>query len=81
MKISVNVDCTPAEARVFLGLPDVSPVNDLIVAAMLERAKDNIDALSDPTQMWERAMTASSTGMEAMTTLFQSAMAGQKAGD
>jgi hypothetical protein len=26
MKISVDVDCTPEEARRFLGLPDLTPV-------------------------------------------------------
>jgi hypothetical protein len=26
MKITIDVDCTPAEAREFLGLPDVRPV-------------------------------------------------------
>jgi hypothetical protein len=26
MKITINVDCTPAEAREFLGLPDLRPL-------------------------------------------------------
>ena len=25
MKVTVNVECTPEEARTFLGLPDVQP--------------------------------------------------------
>ncbi len=36
MKINVNVDCTPEEARAFLGLPDVSPIHDKYVSKMLE---------------------------------------------
>ncbi|MEO7470377.1 MAG: DUF6489 family protein, partial [Sphingobium limneticum] len=28
MKVTVDVDCTPAEARAFLGLPDVTPIHD-----------------------------------------------------
>lgn len=36
MKITVDVDCTPQEARAFLGLPDLDPVHD----AYLGRAKD-----------------------------------------
>jgi hypothetical protein len=27
MKITINVDCTPAEAREFFGLPDVRPLH------------------------------------------------------
>lgn len=31
MKVTVEVDCTPEEARRFLGLPDVSKANDVYV--------------------------------------------------
>ncbi|KPF89006.1 hypothetical protein IP81_17325 [Novosphingobium sp. AAP83] len=31
MKVTVEVDCTPEEARSFLGLPDVSKANDVYV--------------------------------------------------
>ena len=37
MKINVEVDCTPAEARAFLGLPDVAPLNEALVAEMQQR--------------------------------------------
>ena len=77
MKITVNVDCTPSEARAFFGLPDVAPVNETIVAAMVERTKENIDALSDPKLFWERAIAASGSGMEAMQNLFAAAMRGK----
>lgn len=36
MKINVEVDCTPEEARRFLGLPDLTPVHDRYTANMLE---------------------------------------------
>lgn len=29
MKITVDVDCTPEEARRFMGLPDMDPVHDV----------------------------------------------------
>ena len=29
MNITVNVDCTPEEARRFMGLPDLTPIHDL----------------------------------------------------
>jgi hypothetical protein len=34
MKVTVNVDCTPEEARTFLGLPDMTPVHDKYVQAL-----------------------------------------------
>ena len=35
MKFTVNCDCTPEEARSFLGLPDLSPVHEKYVQTML----------------------------------------------
>ncbi len=34
MKITVEVDCTPAEARQFFGLPDVAPMQKAIMAEL-----------------------------------------------
>ena len=36
MNVTVNVDCTPQEARTFLGLPDVAPIHEKYVQTMLE---------------------------------------------
>ncbi len=37
MKVTVNIDCTPEEARAFMGLPDVTPLNEQLVAEMQKR--------------------------------------------
>jgi len=34
MKVNVEVECSPEEARRFLGLPDVTRANDVYVDAM-----------------------------------------------
>lgn len=36
MKFTVDVDCTPVEARTFLGLPDLKPIQDHYVQAVLD---------------------------------------------
>ncbi|MBN8818984.1 MAG: hypothetical protein J0I80_09750 [Sphingomonas sp.] len=36
MKFTVDVDCTPEEARTFLGLPDMKPVHDLYMRAVMD---------------------------------------------
>jgi len=46
MKMTVEVDCTPEEARRFLGLPDVTALNDSLVAEMQKRAAANMAMLS-----------------------------------
>ncbi len=36
MNVTVNVECTPAEARAFMGLPDVTPLHDKYIETMME---------------------------------------------
>jgi hypothetical protein len=73
MKITINIDCTPQEARTFMGLPDLTGVNRVVTSALEERAKDQIDTLSDPVKFWERAMLQSGQSMEAFQAAFQQA--------
>ena len=36
MKLNVEVDCTPEEARAMMGLPDLTPVHDKYVATLTD---------------------------------------------
>lgn len=47
MKITVEMDCTPAEARAFFGLPDIAPMQEKLLEEMQEKLTagiENIDA-------------------------------------
>jgi hypothetical protein len=33
MKITTNVDCTPDEARILMGLPDLKPMQEVLMRA------------------------------------------------
>ena len=46
MKITVNVDCTPLEARQFMGLPDVEPMQKAAMAEIEKRMKMELDRYS-----------------------------------
>jgi len=46
MKMTIEVDCTPQEARAFLGLPDVSKLNDHLIGEMQKRMDANIAMLA-----------------------------------
>ncbi|MDP3174158.1 MAG: DUF6489 family protein [Phenylobacterium sp.] len=46
MKVTVEVDCSPEEARRFMGLPDVSPLNEHLVREMQNRLDSNMSMLS-----------------------------------
>ena len=45
MKISIDIDCTPQEARAFLGLPHVEPMQEALVAQMQERLAQHLAAI------------------------------------
>jgi hypothetical protein len=48
MKVNVEVECSPEEARRFLGLPDVTRANEAYVDAMMNAAQGgSIDQLQD----------------------------------
>jgi hypothetical protein len=46
MKLNIEIDLTPLEARQFLGLPDVSSLNQHMVAEMKKRMDANLAALA-----------------------------------
>jgi hypothetical protein len=37
MKVTINIDCTPEEARTFLGLPDFGPLQREVMESLRER--------------------------------------------
>ncbi len=45
MKITIDIDCTPQEARAFLGLPDVEPMQEALLAQMQERLAQHLKAI------------------------------------
>ena len=76
MKITLDVDCTPEEARTFLGLPDLTQVNATIASELERRTKENLDPLADPKAFWDRALTTGTGNMEAFQALFAQATKG-----
>ena len=46
MKITVNVECTPLEARQFVGLPDVEPMQRAAMAEIEKRMKVELERYS-----------------------------------
>ena len=46
MRAVINIECTPAEARAFLGLPDVEPLQAAVMAELQQRMLSEIDRFS-----------------------------------
>ncbi len=51
MKITINVDCTPDEARRFMGLPDVAPLQESMMAQMKAQMEKAATAMDPETVM------------------------------
>ncbi len=46
MKVTVEVDCTPAEAREFMGLPDLRPMQTAMANKLEAQMTASLDRLS-----------------------------------
>lgn len=58
MKVTVEIDCTPLEAREFFGLPDVAPLQAAVLDAMRDKMVGEIGKLSPESiiQSWLSVM-------------------------
>jgi hypothetical protein len=74
MKFTVNVECSPEEARRFIGLPDVSPMNEMLVSEMSKRMEQNIN-LMDPTTMMSAWMSVGTQAQDAFVKLMSTGSA------
>lgn len=75
MKITIDIDCTPEEARRFLGLPDVQPMQDAIMKEVQDRLTANIAGM-DPETILKTWLPAGLEGLEQMQKMFWSQMTG-----
>ncbi len=75
MKITIDIDCTPQEARQFLGLPDVEALQQALIGQLGTRMSENLAAV-DPDQLLKTWLPAGVAGMEQLQKMFFSQLAG-----
>ena len=69
MKMTVEVDCTPEEARTFLGLPDLKPLQGAVMAQMEKQMLDAASAFS-PDALLRTWLTLLPGGADQMREMF-----------
>ena len=69
MKVHIEIDCTPEEARAFMGLPDVSKANNIYVKSIAKA----MTGVSNPDQLQEYAQQLAPMGQMGFK-MFQSFM-------
>lgn len=51
MKVNFDIECTPEEARTFLGLPDVVPMQEAMMEELQARMQENLRAMEPEAMM------------------------------
>ena len=51
MKVKIEIDCTPIEARDFLGLPDVKPMQEAMMHQMQAKMQENLNKFTPESLM------------------------------
>ena len=76
MKVTIEVDCTPLEARSFFGLPDVTTLNDHLVGEIKNRIDSNINMLQ-PEELMRSWMSFGGAAQERFMQMMLAATSGK----
>ena len=77
MKVNVEIDCTPEEARAFFGLPDVAPMQEKLMKEVEERTLAAMRSM-EPDTLLKTWLPASMQGLENIQKMFWNAMSDPK---
>ncbi|HEV8391864.1 MAG TPA: DUF6489 family protein [Dongiaceae bacterium] len=69
MKIHIDIDCTPEEARTFMGLPDVAPMQEAVMKEMQDRMMGAMRSM-DPETLIKTWLPAGISNLEQMQKMF-----------
>ena len=64
MKVTIDIDCTPEEARTFMGLPDVAAAQQAVVEEWQKQAMAAMTSM-DPQSLFRAWMSDGPAGGEA----------------
>ncbi|MDP6815175.1 MAG: DUF6489 family protein [Alphaproteobacteria bacterium] len=77
MKITIDIDCTPQEARAFLGLPDLEPMQAAFMDGLQGRMEQAL-AGADLETLMKTWMPGGMPGLDAMQKAFWNAATGKR---
>lgn len=75
MKFTINVDCTPEEARSFLGLPDLTPLHDKYLE-QVAKAMENAGSVEQMEAMMRSFSPMGDAGMKLFRQMMELGTAG-----
>ena len=69
MKIHLDIDCSPEEARAFFGLPNVAPMQDAVMKEMQDRMMAAMKG-TDAETLFKTWLPAGAAGFEQLQKMF-----------
>ena len=69
MKVKFDIECTPAEARAFMGLPNVEPMQDALMKELENKMRENMNSM-DPETMLKTWLPATIQGWGEVQKMF-----------
>ncbi|MGF1561182.1 MAG: DUF6489 family protein [Geminicoccaceae bacterium] len=69
MKVNIEIDCTPEEARTFFGLPDVQPMQARLIEDLEQRIKHSME-VTDPKTLMDTWLPLNMKSLEQMQGLW-----------
>lgn len=69
MKVKFDIECTPEEARAFLGLPDVAPMQEALMKEIETRMMESMRSM-DPETMLKTWLPATIQGWGQVQKMF-----------
>jgi len=75
MKVTIDIDCTPEEARHFLGLPNVEKIHEAVLEEMRKRVSKGLTG-EDMQALMKLWMPFGGKGLEDMQKMFWAAASG-----
>jgi hypothetical protein len=70
MKINIEIDMSPEEARKIMGLPNVEHLQEEMLAKIQEKMNASLDDMSDPELLMKRFLPMGVQGMEQFQEFF-----------
>jgi hypothetical protein len=80
MKVNVEIDCTPLEARQFFGLPDVAPMQTAVMDQLQHQMMANIEKIT-PEALMQSWFTIDPKIAERFQDMFVTMMGGSRSVD
>jgi Family of unknown function (DUF6489) len=72
MKVNIEIECSPAEARALMGLPDLEPLQAEVMAEIQRRTMQAL-ASTDPQQLLKTWAPWGTQGLEAFQSFMRAA--------